>query len=144
ATFFILSSEKENQGVELLDMETFSQLNRDSIQETLNAFLTRNHSKYSEIDALILGNNGDSFDDYYDEFRADFSKEIVTIDYKKFCGEFYTASAFGLFLGYTILKSQIVPQGLTRNKLSNRPLKTLLLYNQYKGRDHSFILLTLC
>ncbi|MEO6347927.1 MAG: beta-ketoacyl synthase chain length factor [Aquaticitalea sp.] len=144
ASFFILSSEKENQGVELLDMETFSQLKRDSIQEKLNAFLTRNHLKHSEIDVLILGNNGDSFDDYYTELKADFSNEIATIDYKKFCGEFYTASAFGLYLGYTILKSQIIPQDLIRNKISNRPPKTLLLYNQFKGRDHSFILLTLC
>lgn len=144
ASFFVLSSEYKKDGVELLDVESFSHLKQDSIQEILHDFLNKNHLTHSDIDGLILGNNGDSFDAYYNIFRSGFSKEIALLTYKNRIGEFHTASAFGLYLGYQSLKWHTVPTGYLQNKLSNRPIKTLLLYNQSKGRDHSFILLKSC
>lgn len=144
ASFFLLSSEKLERDVELLDIQTFSQLEIEFLPDALDKFLKQNNLKSSDINALILGTNGDSFDTYYKKLRANFSKEIIAIDYKKWCGEFYTASAYGLFLGYNLLKSRIISNGLIQDKTTNKPLKSILLYNQFKGRDHSFILLTSC
>lgn len=144
SNFFVVSSEKEEHDVKLLDMEIFSRMTKASIQDKLNDFLTRNDLKPSDIDALILGTNGDSFDSYYDEVCSNFPKEITSINYKNMSGEFYTASAFGVYLGYIILKSKTIPNGLLQNKTPTTPIKTILLYNQFKGRDHSFILLKTC
>jgi len=144
ASFFVLSSEKKHNGVELLGIKTFSKLSIHSLQDALIAFLSHHHLKPDSIDVLILGNNGDSFDDYYEEVSKAFPQETTNLSYKQFCGEFYTASAFGLFLGFEILKSQQIPEGLLQYKAQKTSLKTILLYNQFKGRDHSFILLRQC
>lgn len=142
ATFFVFSSIHHNEAVQLLNMESHSFLERSSIAEKMNDFLNRNNLNASNIDVLILGNNGDAFDIYYDEV-SNFIKEVTVICYKQLCGEYYTASAFGLFLAHEILKSQEIPEDLQKNSILKKPIKTILLYNQFKGRDHSFILLTI-
>ncbi len=144
ASFFVLSSEVNKNRIELLDIISFSSLEQNEISEQLTAFLSSNQLAVSDIDALILGNNGDVFDTYYDNASTIFPSELPKLSYKEFSGEFYTASAFGLFLGFEVLKKQHLSAEMLQNKVSNKPLKTILLYNQFKGRDHSFILLKSC
>ncbi len=141
ASFFVLSSEHKNDSVELVDIQIFSKISKESINVKIQEILKQNDLKLSDIDALILGNNGDMFDSYYDELAFLFHKTIPNISYKQWSGEFYTASAFGLFLGYEILKLKEIPTNWLQNNSSKSEIKTLLLYNQFKGRDHSFILL---
>lgn len=144
ASFFVLSSEPKEHAIELLDVTSFSQLNINDLSEKLNAFLIENSLCVSDINALVLGNNGDAFDNYYDELTGLFSSELLQINYKALCGEFYTASAFGLFLACKLLKSNQISQESIQNKPSDKSIKTILLYNQFKGRDHSFLLLKSC
>jgi hypothetical protein len=103
-----------------------------------------NDLNFSDIDGLVLGDNGDVFDSYYDILASLFPKAIPNISYKQWSGEFYTASAFGLFLACEILKLKVIPSKWIQKNSSKSEIKTLLLYNQFKGRDHSFILLKRC
>ena len=144
ASFFGLSSEYKKEAVELVDVATFSKLDIDALSETVTNFLKRYHVDLSEINVLIVGNNGDASDVWYNRLQTLFAPGTVTIPYKGWSGEFYTASAFGLFLGYEILTSQHIPHSFLADKPSDQNIKTILLYNQFKGRDHSFILLKLC
>lgn len=142
ATFFVLSSIHQNDAVQLVDMESHSFAERSSIVEKMTDFLTRNNVNVSNIDVLILGNNGDAFDGFYSEIISAI-KDVTVIPYKQLCGEYYTASAFGLFMANEILRSQEIPESLLHNDVHEKPIKTILLYNQFKGRDHSFILLSI-
>ncbi|MEZ4801488.1 MAG: beta-ketoacyl synthase chain length factor [Gelidibacter sp.] len=144
ATFFVMSSEAKENAIELLDIQSFSQLKKEEVAKTLNDFLMENNLNHSDIDALVLGNNGDGFDDFYGTLSSEFSPHITSITYKKYIGEYFTASAFALFWGFKILSSQHIPEVLLQHKISKSSIKTILLYNQFKGRDHSFILLKSC
>ncbi len=142
ATFFVLSSQHQQDAVQLLDLESYSVTVQSSIVEKMTAFLTRNHLNVANVDVLMLGNNGDAFDVFYDSVASSLS-ETSQVTYKQLCGEYYTASAFGLFMAHEILKSQDIPNGMLQNEIKNKSVNTILLYNQFKGRDHSFILLSI-
>lgn len=143
AAFFVLSSEVKKDSIQLLDIEGFSAIPQATLNEHLKIFLKKNGLGVSDIDVVMVGNNGDVFDTYYEKITLIFSKTIPFLQYKNLCGEFYTASAFGLFLAFEILKSQHLPNVLHPNQ-SEKPIKAILLYKQFKGRDHSFILLKRC
>jgi hypothetical protein len=143
ASFFVLSSNYRKNSVKLLSLESFSAIPINSILDKIKAFLTKNSLELSEIDILITGNNGDAYDNYYNTVVSAFPNTTIPIVYKHFCGEFYTASAFGFYLAHEILKSQQIPEGLIKNRITKPSFKTILLYNQFKGRDHSFVLLSI-
>lgn len=144
ASFFVISSEPTNKGVQLLDVQTFSALEVDSMADTLHSILKANQLSASDVDVLITGNNGDGYDHYYEHAVNCFSEHTTQLTYKEWSGEFYTASAFGLFLAYHVLKLQQIPSALLQHHRFKSSIKTILLYNQFKGRNHSIILLQSC
>ena len=98
-----------------------------------------------EIDILVLGNNGDvNYDTFYDTLSSGIFKNTQHVYYKHLCGEFNTASSFGLWLASKILKTQTLPEIVKLNNLDISDFKTILLYNQYRGENHSFTLLKSC
>lgn len=143
ASFFVLSSTYKKNSIKLLGLETYSAISTNSIVDKLNTFLTKNNMEPTEIDVLMLGNNGDVYDSYYNTVVSAFPNTTIPIGYKHLSGEFFTASAFGFYLAHGILKSQQIPEGMIKNHTSKPSIKTILLYNQFKGRDHSFVLLSI-
>ncbi len=142
ASFFVLSSEAKENAIQLVDMEVCSSASEEIIHKKLILFLERNSIIASEIDVLIGGRNGDVFDGYYDAIATLF-KIAPELCYKHLSGEFYTASAFGLWTACQLLRHQNIPEDLIYKGRVKPEIKTILLYNQFKGRDHSFILLKL-
>lgn len=140
ASFFVVSTEAKENAIQLVDIEVCSRASEETIQENLKQFLKRNDTESSEIDAFITGRNGDVFDRYYDMMSSLFN-EASQLHYKKLIGEFHTASSFGLWAAYNILMRQETPEALLFEGNANAEINTILLYNQFKGRDHSFILL---
>lgn len=138
AHFFTISSEKQNSSyASILDIELINKASKETITHKLHSFLEQNGLTLSEIDLAVLGTNGDAFDCYYDCFKSQ-----PTIEYKSLSGEFPTASAFGFWLASKILKHQFIPEYFKFSKQA--PFKNVLLYNQSKGQEHSFILLRSC
>ncbi|MBQ0769884.1 MAG: beta-ketoacyl synthase chain length factor [Bizionia sp.] len=143
ASFFVLSSEKQEKAILLNSLKTYSNLTEQEIPKVLNAFLLENNYQTQDIDAVICGNNGSVSDSYYNQARAVFPITTSQLHYKHLFGEFFTASAIGLFLGVSILQNQHIPDALVLGDYSKNSLKTIVLYNQFNGRDHSFILLSI-
>ena len=144
ASFFVLSSQKKEQSTCLKDIESLSQATIEKIKERFEAFLLRNTIETNQIDAIILGINGDGYDMYYEEICRTFFPQSVQIYYKHLVGEYHTASAFGFWLGCEILNRQEIPLAVIRNARTTKNLKNIVLYNQFKGANHSFILLEGC
>ncbi|WP_027127677.1 beta-ketoacyl synthase chain length factor [Gelidibacter mesophilus] len=140
ASFFVASSDTEENAVELVDMDVCSTACQETIQNKLKSFLIKNKIEHADIDALVLGRNGDAFDVYYDSVTSLF-KNATKLHYKHLSGEFYTASPFGMWVAFEILKRQEIPEALIYDGKTKAEIHTILLYNQFKGRDHSFILL---
>ena len=109
----------------------------------LNNFLAKNSLSLSDIDLFLSGLSGDVENDkLLSALTTSMFQEIPEIRFKHLCGEYCTASAFGLWLAASILKRQKVPPEVIFNRVTiASPIKTALLVNQYMGKNYSFILL---
>lgn len=146
ATFFVLENNKREQTyAEVLDVEILNQLDVEEVEHKIIAFLKSNALQISDIDAVILGYNGDvEFDGFYKNISEKSFVKIPQVYYKHLSGEYNTASAFGLFVGANIIKTQNIPDVIKINAVEKSDYKTILLYNQYRGIDHSFTLISRC
>lgn len=146
ATFFVLENEKKEQTyAAILDVEIINRLTVNGVEAKIIDFLKANNLEISDVDAIVLGNNGDVlFDTYYQKLSTTTFSNIPQVYYKHLSGEYHTASAFGLWLGAKIIKTQEIPEITSINNLKKSEYKTILLYNQYKGIDHSFTLISKC
>ena len=146
AHFFVLSGEKRPSCYsELVAVKTFNTLGDGQLCDKTESFLTENGMNSDSVDAIILGYNGDSdFDGYYDTLVSGLFEEKTQIYFKHLSGEFDTASGFGFWLGNKILKHQSVPKAVQLNSVVSDSIETLLIYNQYRGENHSLTLLRKC
>ena len=140
ATMFVVSSIKDNALCELLDVAQFSFPQKNTIKEKALHFIKKNKIEPEAIDALILGYNGDNrYDLWYDELAEQFS-ETTIFSYKNLIGDFPTANSFALWLSCSILEGKEMPKEVYYRK-TNQQIKTILIYNHYNTKQHSFILL---
>jgi len=146
ANFFVLSNKKRKGSyAELVGTNTFNSLSKNDIQGAAKTFLKENGLNTSDIDVLILGLNGDvMYDSFYHALQSDIFDHTQQVYYKHLCGEFNTASSFGAWLGAKILRSQRIPNAVKLNDLPPRKINNIVLYNQYRGENHSFTLLRKC
>ncbi|WP_405573527.1 beta-ketoacyl synthase N-terminal-like domain-containing protein [Winogradskyella sp. Asnod2-B02-A] len=146
ANFFVLSNEKATSSYAKIDaINTYNTLGESTITELAKTFLLENDIVIDEIDIIVLGNNGDvNFDGFYNELSSGIFQNTQQVYYKHLCGEFMTASSFGVWLASKILKTQTLPEIAKINNLQDSNFKTILLYNQYRGENHSFTLLSKC
>ncbi|MFL9844657.1 beta-ketoacyl synthase N-terminal-like domain-containing protein [Flavobacterium rhizosphaerae] len=145
AAFFVLSdTQSQSTYAELKDVSIYNVLTKNEVAEKLLFFLQQNNLTITDVDAVVLGYNGDAaYDGYYAPI-AELLPDAAQLYYKHLSGEFNTASSFGLWAAAKILKTQQVPQVVKANTVSKNSYSHILLYNQYEGRDHSFILLSKC
>jgi len=146
ANFFVLSNKKQaSTYAEVVSVKIFNTLSQNELAETASNFLKENNLTVEAIDAIVLGNNGDvEFDRFYNELSSKLFSNTQQVCYKHLIGEFNTASPFGIWLASKTLKTQSIPSVLKRNDKNTSSLNTILLYNQYRGENHSFTLLKSC
>lgn len=146
ANFFVMSNRKEQSTyAEVTSVALFNTLSLSEVEHAAIQFLNDQGLETDDVDMLVLGNNGDvNYDVYYQELSSGVFKCIPHICYKHLCGEFYTASSFGFWLASKILRTQTLPEIVLRNTLKPSLFNSILLYNQYRGENHSFILLKSC
>lgn len=146
ANFFVVSNEKlQSCYAELIAVETFNTLKKEKVSETIEGFLNENNLKSGDIDLVVLGNNGDiDFDGFYNQLSENVFKNTQQVYYKHLVGENNTVSAFGVWLASRIIKTQSIPNIVKMNDVASSEMKTVLCYNQYRGQNHSLVLLQKC
>jgi 3-oxoacyl-(acyl-carrier-protein) synthase len=146
ATFFVLENEiKEGTIAEILDVEIINKLEVTEVENKIVSFLASNNIAITDIDAVLLGYNGDVDSDiYYKNLSNAILANTPQVYYKHLSGEYDTASAFGLWVGSKIIQTQSIPDIVKLNALDKHSYKTILLYNQRDGVDHSFTLISSC
>lgn len=147
ANFFVLSTTQQaSTYAEIVDVKLFNTLPKDQVLHSALSFLKDNDCALDTVDALVLGYNGDvDFDGYYDVLaQASEFNDAQHIYYKHLSGEFNTASSFGCWLSSKIIKNQDCPDVVKLNQADKSTFNTILLYNQYRGENHSFTLLRKC
>ncbi len=143
AAFFVLGGKRNvSTYAELSDVATCINIRNSFNPEVfIHEFLSRHNLGLQDIDLLLLGINGDSDQDpVYTDFAGKFFPGKSWAWYKHLCGEYHTATGFGLYIASGILKNQVYPEILRLNKVSPAGLKNILVYNHYRNINHSFML----
>lgn len=145
ASFFVIETEpKQSSYAVVKDISIYNELTPNEVSVFIIKFLAKNNLNPEDIDVLVLGKNGDFiFDNYYEKAESAFNK-ASKVYYKHLSGEYSTVSAFGLWVAAKILKRQKIPQAIKMNTINKEKYDYVLLYNQYRGKDHSLILLKKC
>ncbi|MGB0886648.1 MAG: beta-ketoacyl synthase chain length factor [Vicingaceae bacterium] len=140
ATMFVVSNTKKNAICELVDVHQFSYSKNKNIEERAIQFLQKNNTKIEDIDTLFLGFNGDNRSDFwYSDLMKSFPKTTV-YSYKNLVGEYPTASGFATWLATNLLNGKKIPSEALYKK-GNHLAKNVLIYNNYLGQQHGFILM---
>lgn len=147
AAFFVIGEHKrESTYAELKDVATCININGSFRPEVfIPAFLEKNDLSSQDIDLVILGTNGDcNSDPVYAQFADQFFPGKAQTWYKHLCGEYHTATGFGLYAAANILKNQVYPRILHLNPVTPVKFKNILIYNHFRNVNHAFMLVQGC
>lgn len=134
AAFFLLSSvASENNLAELKGIHSFhGKADAERVKKEIEWLLASRNMRMEEIHCVMTGRNGDLQNDkIYDELETGFFAEKNIHHFKHLCGEYPTASSFGLWMA-----TQMV------GGTSSQKIKNVLLYNHYHHTQHSLMLVT--
>jgi 3-oxoacyl-(acyl-carrier-protein) synthase len=132
--------------VELLYRPTYGQLGR-----ALDGMLARAGCGLSGVDAVLTGfSTHVENDGVYREVAARFFGDRPLMFYKHLFGESFMSSALSVYVAMTCLRRGRIPSFLLASADGDAaagcisPVKRILVYNHYRNRSHSFILLSSC
>ena len=142
--FFVLENEKkENTYAQILDVEIINTLQENEVETKIIAFLKANNLEISDLDAVVLGFNGNIDSDiYYKNIAENAFEKTSQLYYKHLSGEYDTASAFALWMASKVIKNQEIPEIVKVNSVEKPAYNIILLYNQVNGKNHSFTLIS--
>lgn len=134
AAFFVVGKEPNGALAQLAAFKNYYKTDKPA-NILIEDFLQEQGVTLADIDLVIAGNNGDTREDkHYHALNDLIEKERLTT-FKQYCGEYPTASAFALWMA-----AHIVKQGSFKNK----PVKQLLVYNNYLLSYPTLYLLRAC
>lgn len=115
----------------------------ENVQEQLVHFLEANGLHPEEIDTCLIGLNGDSRYDEHILANAAVLSRARRLGFKRWCGEYPTSSAFAFALACMFLNKTEIPDEMLLSGSPNpaESPRRILIYNHYKLKYHSFILL---
>jgi hypothetical protein len=143
AAMFLVNISPENATAHLDAVHIFHTQDEASVTAQLDAFLTKNHLQKEDIDVLLSGENGDvRLKELYNAVERQLPGNIVVTRFKHICGEYPTAGSFAFWFACHILQSQAIPAHAIKNNAVPVAIKKILIYNNYKGAQHSFMLLS--
>lgn len=130
---FLLSGERDNSMCQIAEVRTQREIRNSSLSTELEVFANDNNRHWMEVDLVLTGCDCD-----YDSIKDLQESSFRVLDYKQWCGQYATATGFGLWLGAEILNRGIAP---TANGWIKHQLKTIVVYSEYRKNDYSFIML---
>ena len=142
--FFTLSNKRvENTLAELRMVECISFTSSEEVKKKLSAML--DSSNIESLDLILSGSTSREGDrKTLAEIYTDFVDSNRICEYKEFCGEYPTASSFGMQLAADILKKQSIPKQIGIKLDKEKPTKNILIHNNFGNIHHSLILLSAC
>lgn len=139
AAMFLVNGNKIS-GVAKIDAVTLIH-SRDAnyVAEALKHFIRA----HGIPDILMTGENGDArLTEYFDACESVVGVSPSILRFKHMCGEYATASSFACWTACSILQNQQIPKHMIKHARSSGAVRSILIYNTYKGNQHSFILVS--
>jgi hypothetical protein len=142
AAMFLVNADKANAVAKVSGIHMLHTTDEQLVADQLKHFLSRHLPSGEKIDVLLTGENGDArLLKYYTQCEALLHLQAAVARFKHMMGEYPSASAAACWLACYILKAQYLPAHMLKYTSSQTACNRILIYNTYKGQQHSFILL---
>ena len=143
AAMFLVNGNEVGSMAKVHAVDTLHHEDEAVVKEKLQAFIGKYLPAGEKIDLLLTGENGDNrLLKYYSSCESVINDDVTVARFKHMSGEYPTATAMGLWLCCGILQKQSMPVHMVKRKGSAVEYKNVLIYNNYKGIQHSFILVS--
>lgn len=138
SAFFVLAAEATDKSyAELAGLKMLYKPSLERLAAALKTFVGA-----EEIDLILTGRNADTNHDQYYQVLETALPAVTQLPFKHLCGEYETVSAFAMWLGAQLLKKQELPaQWFPMMTSTPKQLRNILIYNNFFGEQHAFILL---
>jgi hypothetical protein len=136
-----MDNQRSGATASLTAVKTVHTADPAQVLKTLQHFL----SDYPEHkpDLILTGENGDErLLPFYEAVESNFDVSVPVARFKHLCGDYCTASSFACWLSIQILQSGSVPPILIKRNPPLRPVRNILVYNNYRGAQHGFMLIS--
>ena len=144
AVMFLVDGNKKDAIAKVVAVDTLHSRDEVAVNEKLKQFIEKYLPAGEKIDLLLSGENGDNrLLKYFTSVEAITGNDITIARFKHMVGEYPTATAMGLWLACNILQQQSIPDHMIKKRGSVADYKNVLMYNTYKGIQHSFMLVSL-
>jgi len=145
-SMLIGKTKNEHTICEINDVKLLYKPTHEQIKEALDAILAKAGCALSDIDAVLTGLNTYKENDKIYRDRIDyFFKNIPILQYKHLFGESFSSSAISVYVASTCLRKGYAPAVLSADKETGvNHIKRILVYNHYRNKSHSFVLLSAC
>lgn len=141
---FLVNASKENAVAKFEAIHIFHTQNEATVLEQLKCFLDKHLPSDEQVDLLLSGENGDNrFISFYEAVEAQMQKDTAIARFKHMSGEYPTAASFAFWLACNILQNQKIPAHSIKRNPDQKKIGRILIYNNYKGLQHSFMLLAI-
>lgn len=138
ATMCVVANTADHAIAEVVDQFQVCFPGKKELTGLINNFLDKNGMSPKDIDLLLFGNSGDGrTDHWYNDLQQELFPDKQITTFKQFSGDYRTAGAFGCYVAVKLLQGNHRIYGFDHLR---RP-RTVLVYNQFGGERHGFILL---
>ncbi len=145
AAMFVVNAKQESAIAKVIAVNTLHSTDVEQVKQQLKIFLEKNLEADEEIDLFLSGENGDNRTlPFYTACETLLADNTVVARYKHLVGEYDTASAMALWYACSILQLQQTPQHMLKKDTAKKSFKNILLYNNFKGLQHGFVLVSGC
>ncbi|MES2775870.1 MAG: beta-ketoacyl synthase chain length factor [Bacteroidota bacterium] len=144
AAMFLISGNKTGSLAKLVGVDTLHHDDPIVVTEKLQSFIAQYLPADEVIDLLLSGENGDNrLLHFYSDCESVLGENVTVARFKHMSGDYPTATAMGLWLCCHILQNQNIPAHMLKRKAAGSSFKNILIYNNYKGMQHSFMLVSI-
>ena len=106
-------------------------------------FMSENFAEGQMPDLFLTGESGDErLLKYFNAVESAIPDTVPVARFKHLCGEYCTASSFACWLSFQILTEGRIPPLVLKKNTSAKPVRRVLIYNNYRGAQHAFILVS--
>lgn len=145
AAMFVVNNDAANAIAKVEAISTIHSNDVNTVNDKLKKFIKENLFYADKIDLFLSGENGDNrVLKFYTACEKSLDAGTSVGRFKHLCGEYPTATSFALWLCCQFFQTQKIPSHIYKAGVTNGQVKTILFYNNYKGYQHSFMLVKYC
>ena len=142
AAMFIINANPVNALAQIKAVSIFHSTDPKTVADRFKNFIAE-WVPVTDNTIFLSGENGDFRQKpLYESCEEVFGSAIPVARFKHVTGEYPTASSFALWLACHALKEQSLPPHFYKNEHNLSQVDRIIIYNQYQGKQHSFIFVT--